>query len=160
MCTDIIHSIPNPLASLSCSEVLAEVEDFVREKGLGKFMRLFKTAALVAHQPTEYESINDPIAKGEFDYVSLRPLEEEELEFLRDEHDKRFRHPRELYWTIVLCSVGAAVQCVCSMTRDWYCTDIDVGAGIRRERTVPIFSFRQLLVYPLRSPDIQTAMPG
>lgn len=80
-------------------------------------MRLFKTAALVAHQPTEYKSINDPIAKGEFDYVSLRPLEEEELEFLRDEHEKRFRQPRELYWTIVLCSVGAAVQYVYSMSR-------------------------------------------
>ena len=89
----------------------------MKEKGLEKFMRLFKTAALVAHQPTEYKSINDPIAKGEFDYVSLRPLEEEELEFLRDEHEKRFRQPRELYWTIVLCSVGAAVQYVYSMSR-------------------------------------------
>ena len=110
MCAKIVSSIPNPLASFSTSEVLEEVEEFVKEKGLDKFMRLFKMAALVAHDPTDYESINDRIATNELDYNSLRLLEDEELEFLRDEHDKRFRHPRELYWTIVLCSVGAAVQ--------------------------------------------------
>lgn len=73
-------------------------------------MRLFKTAALVAHRPNDYVTINDSIEENKPGYGSLRPLEIEELEFLRDERQKRFKHPRELYWTIVLCSIGAAVQ--------------------------------------------------
>ena len=105
------RSIPNYLTRPSDVEVLQQVEDFVTEKGLTKFMRLFKTAALVAHHPKDFEHINDPIATGEFDYANLRPLEEEELEYLRTEQDhKRWHHPRELYWTVVVCSVGAAVQ--------------------------------------------------
>ena len=82
----------------------------MKEKDLHKFMRLFKTAALVAHHPADYESINNRIAKGEFDQNSLRRLEDEELEFLQKEHTQRFCQPRELYWTMALCSVGAAVQ--------------------------------------------------
>ncbi|MCJ1262775.1 hypothetical protein MMC22_002645 [Lobaria immixta] len=73
-------------------------------------MRLFKTAALVAQGPTEYESINGLILARPADYEGVRMLEEEELEALRDEPLKRFKHPRELYWTIVFCSVGAIVQ--------------------------------------------------
>ena len=47
--------------------VLIQVENFVKEKGLEKFMRLFKTAALVAHHPGDFEIFNDPIAAGNFD---------------------------------------------------------------------------------------------
>lgn len=82
----------------------------MEEKGLNKFKRLFKTAALVAHRPEDYTTINDSIERREEGYASLRPLEIEELEFLDSEHVKRYHHPRELYWTIFLCSIGAAVQ--------------------------------------------------
>ena len=73
-------------------------------------MRLFKTAALVTLSPTEFESINELKLARPADYEDVRLLEEEELDALRDEPLKRFKHPRELYWTIVLCSVGAIVQ--------------------------------------------------
>jgi hypothetical protein len=69
---------------------------------------LFKTAAVVSY--FGYEHFNDPVDTGEFDYTNLRPLEEEELEYLRVEDTNMWDHPRELYWTIALCSVGAAVQ--------------------------------------------------
>ena len=91
-------------------EVLREVEEFVTQKGLSMHMRLFKTAALVAQGSTAFESINSLKVASPADYEGVRPLEEEELEALRDEPCKRFKHPRELYWTIVLCSVGAIVQ--------------------------------------------------
>ncbi len=110
MYAKIDYRFPNPLAPLSHRQVLEEVEQFVNEKALNKFMRLFKTAALVAHNPREYESINALIQKDPAKYDSVRPLDEEELEALGNESIKRFKHPRELYWTIVLCSVGAALQ--------------------------------------------------
>lgn len=91
-------------------EVLKEAEEFVTQKGLGRHMRLFKTAALVAQGPTDFELINGLKVADPADYEGVRLLEEEELEALRDEPRKRFKHPRELYWTIVLCSVGAIVQ--------------------------------------------------
>lgn len=104
------YSIPNPLTSFSPLAVLSQVEEFVENKGLNKFMHLFKTAALVAHRPQDYQTINESIERKEEGYASLRPLDPEELEFLGDEEVKRFNHPRELYWTIALCSMGAAVQ--------------------------------------------------
>ncbi|KAI9878884.1 MAG: hypothetical protein M1830_010240 [Pleopsidium flavum] len=107
---DKYFRFPNPLAPLSRREVLEEVEQFLIAKDLTKFRRLFKTAALVAHNPMEYESINALICADPAQYDSVRPLEEEELEALRNESIKRFKHPRELYLTIALCSVGAAVQ--------------------------------------------------
>lgn len=104
------NSFPNPLALLDRREVLEEVEQFVNDKGLNKFMRLFKTAALVAHHPMDFESLNVLITTYPTDFDSVRILEEEELEALRYEKTRRFRHPRELYWTVVVCSIGAAVQ--------------------------------------------------
>lgn len=101
---------PNPLALLSHRQILLEVAEFVTQKGLSKHMRLFKTAALVAQSPTEYNSINGLKLAHPADYDGVRLLEEEELDALRDEPLKRWKHPRELYWTIVLCSVGAIVQ--------------------------------------------------
>ena len=108
--TDFRYSIPNPLSTFDTSQVLGLVENFVRDKNLEKFMRLFKTAALIAHHPDKFELINESIASNKPNYTGLRPLEEEELEYLRDEYTKRFHHPRELYLTVALCSVGAAVQ--------------------------------------------------
>ncbi|MCJ1386804.1 hypothetical protein MMC17_009932 [Xylographa soralifera] len=101
---------PQRLSLLSDPEVLEEAEKFVNAKRLNKFMLLFRTAALIVHHPDDYESICDPAVNHTFDYVKLHPLREEELEFLRDEKIKRWHQPRTLYWTIILCSVGAAVQ--------------------------------------------------
>lgn len=90
--------------------MLVQAAEFVMQKGLSKHMRLFKTAALVSLSRTEFESINGLKLARPADYEGVRFLEEEELDALRDERLKRFKHPRELYWTIVLCSVGAIVQ--------------------------------------------------
>lgn len=60
--------------------------------------------------PSEYALINELKLARPAEYEGVRLLEEEELDALRDEPLKRFKHPRELYWTIVLCSVGAIVQ--------------------------------------------------
>lgn len=113
----LIYRFPNPLALLTHREVLDEVQAFVTQHGLSKHMRLFKTAALVAQGPTaqgptedEYASINALILAHPAAYEGVRLMEEEELDALRDERLRKWKQPRELYWTIVLCSVGAIVQ--------------------------------------------------
>ncbi|KAF8498008.1 general substrate transporter [Gautieria morchelliformis] len=57
---------------------------------------LLRKGALVAQNPPDFESI-----------VELEPAE---LEALRNEVLHKWRQPRALYLTVILCSVGAAVQ--------------------------------------------------
>jgi MFS family permease len=75
------------------------VEKFAAEKDLNEHLALLQKGALIAQDPTNYEDIT-----GEF------ALTEVEVDALRNEVLHKWRHPRTLYLTIVLCSIGAAVQ--------------------------------------------------
>jgi hypothetical protein len=57
---------------------------------------LLRKGALVAQHPDNFESLED--------------LDATELEALRNEKTHKWRQPRALYLTVILCSVGAAVQ--------------------------------------------------
>ena len=57
---------------------------------------LLQRGALVAQDPTSFEQISE--------------LEEHEREALRNEVLHKWRQPVALYFTVILCSVGAAVQ--------------------------------------------------
>ena len=69
------------------------------EKNLTEYTALLQKGALVAQDPTNYEDIT-----GEF------ALTEVEIQDLRDEILRKWHHPRTLYLTVILCSIGAAVQ--------------------------------------------------
>lgn len=56
---------------------------------------LLKKGALVAQNPTAYESLD---------------LTEDEKAALRIEVTKKWNHPWKLYMTVIVCSIGAAVQ--------------------------------------------------
>ncbi|CAG8283231.1 unnamed protein product [Penicillium salamii] len=86
----------NPLKRSSKAELLAEVESFARENGLWDHLPIFRKGALVAQNPTEFESINE--------------LDEEDRTVLRNELTRKWHHPKALWLTIFTCSVGAAVQ--------------------------------------------------
>lgn len=60
---------------------------------------ILRKGALVARDPSNYEDIDGPEA-----------LDSEEVECLRDEVLHKWRQRRPLYFTIICCSVGAAVQ--------------------------------------------------
>ena len=75
---------------------MADVEEFAREKDLTDITPLLKRGALVAQNPTAFEHI-----------PSLLP---EEREVLALEVTHKWKQPKSLYFTIALCSVGAAVQ--------------------------------------------------
>ena len=55
-----------------------------------------KKGALIAQDPSNYENL---------DIIS-----EEEKDWLRYEADHKWKHPIKLYFTVILCSIGAAVQ--------------------------------------------------
>ena len=57
---------------------------------------LLKKGALVAQDPPAFEQVDD--------------LDDIERDALRNEVLHKWRQPRALYFTVILCSIGAAVQ--------------------------------------------------
>ncbi|KAJ5684190.1 uncharacterized protein N7477_000535 [Penicillium maclennaniae] len=93
---NISAKIKNPLADLSQSQVLRDVEDFAQEYNVTDILPELKKGALVARDPSDYEAVCD--------------LTDHEVSALRDEVLHKWRQPKALYFTIILCSIGAAVQ--------------------------------------------------
>lgn len=88
--------VSNPLAEIPYEELMHDVENFAQEKGMMDKLDLIKRGALVAQEPAAFESIE--------------MLQEDEKEALRFEAAHKWRHPLSLYFTIIVCSIGAAVQ--------------------------------------------------
>jgi hypothetical protein len=84
------------LGDIPHDDLMRQVDAFADDNGLQDIAPLLKKGALVAQNPTEFESV-----KG---------LTEEEKEHLRFEVTHKWKHPRALYLTIIVCSIGAAVQ--------------------------------------------------
>ncbi|CRG90981.1 Low-affinity glucose transporter [Talaromyces islandicus] len=96
---NVTAQIENPLAHIPRSVLLSNVDKFAVEKNLTEHTHLLKKGALVAQDPANYEAIS-----GEF------ALTDTELDALRREVTNKWSHPAMLYFTIILCSIGAAVQ--------------------------------------------------
>jgi hypothetical protein len=90
------HRIKNPLAHLSNEEVIKDVEEFCRVNDFSDRADLIIKGALVAKDPPAFESVPG--------------LTEPEKEAIRNEVLHKWRQPKSLYFTIILCSIGAAVQ--------------------------------------------------
>ncbi|EON61729.1 hypothetical protein W97_00945 [Coniosporium apollinis CBS 100218] len=88
--------IANPLADIPEEDLMLDVEEFAREKDIVDMLPLLQRGARVAQNPKGYEHIES--------------LETPELEALRFEHSHKWTHPMALYFTIIICSIGAAVQ--------------------------------------------------
>jgi hypothetical protein len=80
---------------------MRDVEEFAQEYNVADILPELKKGALVARDPAEFETVTD--------------LNESELTALRDEVLHKWRQPKQLYFTIILCSIGAAVQYVIFM---------------------------------------------
>lgn len=91
-----VDRIQNPLADIPDDLLMRDVEDFAQEKGLTDVVDLLKKGARVAKDPANFDSIEE--------------LTEEERNALRYEGDHKWSHPLALYLTIIICSIGAAVQ--------------------------------------------------
>ncbi|KAH7372043.1 hypothetical protein BKA66DRAFT_423365, partial [Pyrenochaeta sp. MPI-SDFR-AT-0127] len=88
--------VSNPLSGISHDALMKDVEDFARDKDLADIVEYLKKGALVAQDPARFEHIE--------------MLEEEEKQHLRHEKAHKWKHPLQLYITIIVCSIGAAVQ--------------------------------------------------
>ncbi|CAO2648289.1 Nn.00g075560.m01.CDS01 [Neocucurbitaria sp. VM-36] len=88
--------VSNPLSGIPHDALMRDVEDFAREKDLADIVGYLKKGALVAQDPGHFEEIE--------------MLEEEEKQHLRQEKAHKWKHPLQLYITIIVCSIGAAVQ--------------------------------------------------
>lgn len=78
------------------SDRLRSVPRANRSSDLTDILPLLKRGALVAQSPHHIEQIPE--------------LDETERQALREEVTNRFKHPRTLYLTIILCSIAAAIQ--------------------------------------------------
>ncbi|KAI0744237.1 hypothetical protein C8Q80DRAFT_1107713 [Daedaleopsis nitida] len=88
--------IANPLADIPYDALMRDVEQFAKEKDLVDLTEVLKKGALVAQNPTRWDEVES--------------LTTAERDFLQQEHEHRWRHPLSLYFTIIVCSIGAAVQ--------------------------------------------------
>lgn len=88
--------IKNPLAHMTPEEVTADVDEFVQANGFQDQREMLVKGALIAKDPVEFESVPG--------------ITYEEVTVIRNEVLHRWLQPWRLYFTIVLCSIGAAVQ--------------------------------------------------
>lgn len=88
--------IQNPLAGIPDDVLMRDVEDFAEEKGMVHMVDVLKRGALVARSPSAFETVGC--------------LTREEQDALSYEKAHKWSHPKALYMTIIICSVGAAVQ--------------------------------------------------
>ncbi|KAI0145122.1 hypothetical protein GGR57DRAFT_494767 [Xylariaceae sp. FL1272] len=91
--------IQNPLKGISREQLMRDVVAFCQEKGLDEHVLVMKKGALVAQNPHAFDEIDGEEA-----------LTEEEKHALTHEALHKWSLPWRLYLTIVVCSIGAAVQ--------------------------------------------------
>ncbi|KAI4169590.1 MAG: hypothetical protein LQ343_005610 [Gyalolechia ehrenbergii] len=88
--------IENPLAHLTPVQLQKDARSFARSTGLGEHEDLIEKGARIAKDPQYFEAIPG--------------VTDAERQALGDERTHRFRQPSALYLTIIICSIGAAVQ--------------------------------------------------
>ncbi|KAI9761432.1 MAG: hypothetical protein M1840_001945 [Geoglossum simile] len=88
--------IPNPLDGIPRATLLANVDEFAREHNMTDIQPLLRKGALVAQDPAGFETMDE--------------LEPEERTALREEVTRKWKQPWALYFTVITCSIGAAVQ--------------------------------------------------
>lgn len=81
---------------MSEDEMLRDVEAFATENGFLDDLGLLRRAALVARDPVNMDKVPG--------------ITEDEKAAISNEVLHKWRQPKVLYFTIILCSVGAAVQ--------------------------------------------------
>ncbi|KAF6802092.1 sugar transporter [Colletotrichum musicola] len=88
--------IKSPLASVPDEQLLEDASQFAIQHDLVDEVEYFKKGALIAKNPNDY---NDIPGLTEVDKIVLR-----------NETEHRWKHPRALYFTILMNSISAAVQ--------------------------------------------------
>jgi len=93
---NIAARIINPLAGISGEQLEADVDHFCQTRGLNDKRDHFLKGAFLAQNPKGFESQHN--------------LTAEDKDVIRYENAHKWSHPKLLYLTIALCSIGAATQ--------------------------------------------------
>lgn len=88
--------VRNPLVGIPREQLLRDVEIYATENQLLQILPLLKKGALVAQSPRTIDTLPE--------------LDEADRLALREEVTHRWRHPKALYFTIILNSIAAAIQ--------------------------------------------------
>jgi sugar porter (SP) family MFS transporter len=88
--------IQNPLHGIPKAKLLAQVEQFAREKDMEEQLPLLQKGALLAQNPKDFENIPE--------------LDEDDRAIIRREVTHKWSQPRDMYMTVIICSIAAAVQ--------------------------------------------------
>ncbi|OQE27314.1 hypothetical protein PENSTE_c004G07065 [Penicillium steckii] len=88
--------IYNPLAGIAKVDLYDRALRFCQEFGFEDHVETFQKGALVAQNQKEFESLDE--------------LTEEDKYHLRREYTHKWHLPKDLYYSIALCSLGSAVQ--------------------------------------------------
>jgi hypothetical protein len=88
--------IKNPLVGIPKDQLLQDVKEFAAEYNVTELEPYLIKGALVAQSPHHIDQIHE--------------LDEEDRRVLREETSHRWRHPKILYFTIILNSIAAAIQ--------------------------------------------------
>lgn len=91
--------LKNPLAGMSESDVLADVDEWVAARGLDHERETFRRGALLAR-----------VINSEGAFENINGVPEDEKEVLRREVTHRWSQPFQLYFLVVLCAGSAIVQ--------------------------------------------------
>lgn len=94
--SDALCRIKNPLAGIPKDVLLRQVEEFAQDKGMVEQLDLLKKGALVAQHPARFEEVEG--------------ITEEEKTALTKEVTHKWHQPTAMYFTVILCSIGACVQ--------------------------------------------------
>ncbi|MCJ1408520.1 hypothetical protein MMC19_002595 [Ptychographa xylographoides] len=93
---NVTGEIKNPLIGIPKDRLLQDVEEFARATDLVDMIPMLQKGALVAQNPMGINNIPE--------------LNDEDRRILIEENTHRWRHPKMLYFTIILNSIAAAIQ--------------------------------------------------
>lgn len=91
-----VFRIKNPLVGIPKAQLIEDVDAFAEEYGLQDIREYLIKGALVAQKPLHIDSIEE--------------LDDEDRRVLVEEVTHKWKHPRILYFTIILNSIAAMIQ--------------------------------------------------
>ncbi|KAJ7197411.1 putative facilitated glucose transporter [Mycena pura] len=91
-----MNIVQNPLQRITKDKVVSDVEEFCKTHKLAEHTDLFRKAALVARDSLNFRAVSE--------------LQWDELAALEYERDHKWHGPFTLWYSIILCAVGAATQ--------------------------------------------------
>ncbi|KAI9728217.1 MAG: hypothetical protein M1828_004678 [Chrysothrix sp. TS-e1954] len=94
--SNVDAKIKNPLAGIPEDLLMSQVEEFAQANQLVDCTDLLKRGALCAQDPAGFENVQG--------------ITDDERNALRDEVVHKWRQPKTMLLTVMLCSIGAAVQ--------------------------------------------------